>query len=172
MRDFLCGGVKNQMNININGVYIIDDQFFKDFPDPYLRGNDKENRPHYYAFKEEGYDLYWMVPMSHQVDKYKSIIKEKEDAGKPCDILHIIEINGEESVFLFADMFPVTIQYIKREYTINNIPLVLKDNSQIRVLNKKAKRIHFLLTKKNVKFTKTQPDVNKIRASLIYTSSK
>lgn len=41
-----------------NYFYIISDQFFHDFPDPYLRGNYQENRPHYFAFKEESTKIY------------------------------------------------------------------------------------------------------------------
>ena len=31
------------------GFYVIKDQFFVDFPDPYLKGNKGEHRPHYFA---------------------------------------------------------------------------------------------------------------------------
>ena len=34
------------------GFYIIKDKFFKDMPDPYLKGNKAENRPHYYCFED------------------------------------------------------------------------------------------------------------------------
>ena len=84
-----------------NGFYIISDEFFRDFPDPYLKGNKDEHRPHYFAFKDEKSGLYWMIPMSSRVDKYRKIVKEKESKKKPCDILHICKLdNGKESVFL------------------------------------------------------------------------
>lgn len=34
------------------GFYVIKDQFFVDFPDPYLKGNKGEHRPHYFALRD------------------------------------------------------------------------------------------------------------------------
>lgn len=33
------------------GFYVIRDKFFEDFPDPYLKGNKEERRPHYLLSK-------------------------------------------------------------------------------------------------------------------------
>ena len=42
-----------------------------------------------------------MIPLSSRIDKYKRIVEKKEQAGKPCDILHIVKLdNSRESVFL------------------------------------------------------------------------
>lgn len=43
------------------GFYVIKDIFFTDFPDPYLKGNKNENRPHYYAVQDHNTGLYWMI---------------------------------------------------------------------------------------------------------------
>lgn len=57
--------------------------------------------------------------MSSQVDKYKRIVEKKEKAGKPCDIIHIVKLDdSRQSAFLIQDMFPITDEYIEREYTI------------------------------------------------------
>ena len=41
-----------------------------------------------------------MILVSSRIDKYKNIIKEKKQEGKPCDILHIAKLdNDKESVF-------------------------------------------------------------------------
>ena len=43
------------------GFYLIKDRFFEEMQEPYLKGNKKENRPHYYCFEDkEGF--YWMIP--------------------------------------------------------------------------------------------------------------
>lgn len=34
------------------GFYIIKDSFFDDMNEPYLKGNKKGNRPHYYCFED------------------------------------------------------------------------------------------------------------------------
>ena len=52
------------------GFYIIKDQFFEDMADPYLKGNKAENRPHYYCFEDTKEGIYWMIPLSSQIDKY------------------------------------------------------------------------------------------------------
>lgn len=59
------------------GFYIIKDKFFKDMDEPYLKGNKEANRPHYYCFKEDVTGLYWMIPLSSRIDKYKNIISKK-----------------------------------------------------------------------------------------------
>lgn len=59
------------------GFYIIKDKFFEDMNEPYLKGNKEANRPHYYCFKEENTGLFWMIPLSSRIDKYKNIINKK-----------------------------------------------------------------------------------------------
>ena len=71
------------------GFYIIKDKFFTDMQEPYLKGNKEENRPHYYCFEDTLTGIYWMIPLSTQIDKYRKIIEKKKSTGKPCDIIHI-----------------------------------------------------------------------------------
>ena len=83
------------------GFYIVKERFFEDMSDPFLKGNKGENRPHYYCFEDTHTGIYWMIPLSSRIDKYKRIVEKKEQAGKPCDILHIVKLdNSRESVFL------------------------------------------------------------------------
>ena len=57
-----------------NGFYIIKDSFFSDMSAPYLKGNKKQNRTHYYCFEDSNYNgIYWMIPLSSRIDKYKKI---------------------------------------------------------------------------------------------------
>lgn len=149
------------------GFYIVKDEFFKDMNDPYLKGNKEANRPHYYCFKDEGTGLYWMIPLSSKIEKYKKIMRKKIASGKPCDILHIIKLdNDKESVFLIQDMFPITEEYIERTYTIGNNHLTVTSEHSALEIEKKAKKVMNLL-KKGVKFTPTQPDINAIINKLI-----
>ena len=59
------------------GFYVIKEKFFEDMPDPYLKGNKSESRPHYYCFEETNMGIYWMIPLSslglgkQQKDKIK-----------------------------------------------------------------------------------------------------
>ena len=67
-----------------------------------------------------------MIPLSSRIDKYKQIVEKKEQAGKPCDIIHIVKLDdNRQSAFLIQDMFPVTNEYIEREYNIAGNHLML-----------------------------------------------
>ena len=141
-----------------HSFYIIKDEFFSEMNDPYLKGNKSANRPHYYCFKEEE-NIYWMIPLSSRIDKYKAIMAKQESKGRRCNILHIAKLdNGRESAFLIQDIFPITDKYIARAYTIANQPLILTSEKTAADIDKKARKV-IKLIKHGVKFTPTQPDV-------------
>jgi hypothetical protein len=100
-----------------------------------------------------------MIPMSSRVEKYRNIIEKKLQYGKPCDTLYITTLdNGRENVFLIQDMFPVTEEYIEREYTIGENQLMLTSEQDVKEIERKARKVVSLL-KRGIKFTPTQPDV-------------
>ncbi len=141
------------------GFYIIKDKFFEDMSDPYLKGNKAQTRLHYYCFEDTNTGIYWMIPLSSRIDKYTKIIEKKEKAGKPCDILHIVKLDdSRESVFLIQDMFPITEEYIEREYTIAGNHLMLTSEHTAKEIEQKARKVMGML-KRGIKFTPTQPDV-------------
>ena len=144
------------------GFYVIKDQFFVDAADPYLKGNKGENHPHYYCFKESKDGVYWVIPLSSRVEKYRKIIESRIAAGKPCDTLHISKLdNNWENTFLIQDMFPITDEYIEREYTIAGNHLMLTSEHLVEEIEKKARRVAGLL-RRGVEFTPTQPNINAI----------
>lgn len=148
------------------GFYIIKDKFFEDMPDPYLKGNKAGNRPHYYCLEDTSTGIYWMIPLSSRIDKYRRIMEKKEKAGKPCDILHIVKLDdSRESAFLIQDMFPITEEYIEREYTIAGNHLMLTSEHTAREIEQKARKVMGML-KRGIKFTPTQPDVMAILEKL------
>ncbi len=148
------------------GFYIIKDKFFEDMPDPYLKRNKAGSRPHYYCFEDTNTDIYWMIPLSSRIDKYRRIMVKKEKAGKPCDILHIVKLDdSRESAFLIQDMFPITEDYIEREYTIAGNHLMLTSEHTAREIEQKAGKVMGML-KRGIKFTATQPDVMSILEKL------
>ncbi len=148
------------------GFYIIKDKFFEDMSAPYLKGNKTENRLHYYCFEDTSTGIYWMIPLSSRIDKYKRIMKKKEKARKPCDILHVVKLDdSRESAFLIQDMFHITEEYIEREYTIAGNHLMLTSKHTAKEVEQKAKKVMGML-KRGVKFTPTQPDVMAILEKL------
>ena len=83
-----------------------------------------------------------MIPLSSRIDKFRKIIEKKEQAGKPCDILHIVKLDdSRESVFLIQDMFPITEEYIEREYTIAGNHLMLTSEHTAKVIEQKARKV-------------------------------
>jgi len=58
-------------------------------------------------------------------------------------------------------MFPITEDYIEREYTISGNHMVLSSEHTINDINKKAKKIKAMI-KRGVKFLPTQVDALKI----------
>lgn len=149
------------------GFYIIKDQFFVDFPDPFLKGNKGEHRPHYFALRDPKTDLIWMIPMSSRAEKYKAIMDRKMDSGKSCDTLHICRLdNGVMNVFLLQDMFPITEDYISAEYTIGGNHLMLTSDREAAIILRKARRTINMIHR-GIRFTPTQPDVLKIEAALL-----
>lgn len=148
------------------GFYIVKDKFFEDMADPYLKGNKSESRPHYYCFEDACEGVYWVIPMSSRVNKYRHIMEKVKRAGKPCDFLYIAKLdNGRENAFLIQDMFPITDEYIEREYLFAGNHLMLTSEHAAEGIERKARKVMGLL-KRGIKFTPTQPDVVRILARL------
>ena len=153
------------------GFYIIKNEFFTDMNDPYLKGNKDENRPHYYCFEDAADGIYWMIPLSSRVEKYQRIIDKRLASGKPCDTLYIAELdNNRKSAFLIQDIFPITQDYIEREYTIAGNHMMLTSEHTARDIEKRAKKVVGLL-KRGIRFMPTQPDIPAILEHLKAHSS-
>ena len=81
-------------------------------------------------------------------------------------ILHIVKLDdSRESAFLIQDIFPITEEYIEREYTIAGNHLMLASEHTAREIEQKARKVIGML-KRGVKFTPTQPDVMTILKKL------
>ena len=68
------------MEIQQGYSYHIKDEFFNLVQDKYLMSNKEQGnyRPHYYAIRDKkNPELYWMIPISSQAEKYKEIIEKK-----------------------------------------------------------------------------------------------
>lgn len=151
--------------------YFLSDQYFIDFPDPYLMQN-KENihgvfhsRPCFYAFQDEKSGIYWMIPISSQVTKFKAIYQHKIQRSGFCDTLAFGYVLGHEKAFLIQNMCPVTSKYISSEYidNITNIPVRVNGAFEIQLLQK-AKKV-LALQRKGIKLI--FPDVLYIESQLL-----
>ena len=145
-----------------SGFYIINDEFFNVVSDKYLKDNKDGNRPHYYCFEDDVTGIYWMIPLSSRVGKYKKIIEKVILKRRKCDILMIAKLDDDRtSVFLIQDMFPVLEKYIERKYTIAGNHLVLTSEHVVRQLEKKERKV-LKLIKNGVILNPTQPSAMKI----------
>lgn len=66
--------------------------------------------------------------------------------------------DSRRSAFLIQDMFPITDEYIEREYTIAGNHLMLTSEHMVKEIEQKAKKVMGML-KRGVKFMPTQPNV-------------
>lgn len=92
--------------------------------------------------------------------------RKRKKPGNLGDILHIVRLDdSRESAFLIQDMFPITEEYIEREYTIAGNHLMLTSEHTVREVEQKARKVIGML-KRGIKFTPTQPDVMAILEKL------
>ncbi len=124
------------MEIKRGYSYHIKNKFFDEMGDENLMSN-KENgnyRPHYYAIEDERYsDIYWMIPISSKVDKYKKIFDSKMKKYKRCNTILIAEFSGKNSAYLLQNAFPIKKEYIDHVHTVNNIPVFVYKNIDFKL---------------------------------------
>lgn len=146
-------------------AYHIKDSYFDFAQDPYLLQN-KENecyRPTLYCIKDESTDLYWMVPISSQYEKFLTIRQNILKKGKPCKGIILGEFDGRDAAFLVQNMFPVTENYIDHIHTKNGNPVPVKRELQ-HVIRKNVKSF-LTLNKKGLKVTFT--DITRLEQLLL-----
>lgn len=100
-------------------------------------------RPCCYLFKfdKTNDDIYWLIPVSSQVEKYKNEYIKSLNKYDKCDNISFGYILGKEHAFLPQNLFPITSRYIDNVYIDKNT------NSPIRIspklmseLNAKARK--------------------------------
>lgn len=149
--------------------YFIDDKYFVDFPDGNLMRNHEtvngviHDRPCLYAFKDKNTGIYWAIPFSSKVAKYKSIYNKKVEKRGICDTIDFGYVLGYEKAFLIQNMCPFTDDYIRNEYISNGSPVQLDYNTQKRIIGKAVKVLRLHRQGKPLIF----PDVLKIESELI-----
>lgn len=150
------------MEILVGSLCFVTDELFLRVNDPYLKINyETTKRTHYFAVRDEKSELYWLVPCSSKIEKFELLIQKKKEAHKPTDTIKIVKIFGKKTVLLFQDMFPVTESYIDGPYIKGGQYVRIADPKLVLELEKTAKKVIKLLHK-GVKFTPTQPDINRI----------
>lgn len=131
--------------MEIGRLYFVKDTFYKRFHDCKLMENREvidgkpHKRPCCYLF--EFLNIYWMIPISSKVEKYKVQYQKAMRKYSMCDNISFGYVLGEEKAFLVQNLFPVTEEYINSIYIDKNTgkPIVIPNNL-IAELNKKARK--------------------------------
>ncbi len=137
--------------MNSGHFYYIEDKYFEDFPDSMLMKNKEQfdgqahDRPCFYAFEDSDTGLFWMIPFSSQITKYRQYYNKKVQKYNRCDTIAFGKVLGREKAFLIQNMCPVTQKYIKNEYldSVTNIPVRIDGVFEKELLEKAKKVLAF-----------------------------
>ena len=151
--------------------YFISDEYFTAFPDPRLMSNREQlsgsshDRPCFCAFMDRKTGLFWLIPISSQLSKFRSLYQSKLAKRGRCDTIDFGFVLGHEKAFLLQNMCPVSEQYIHNEYLdpLQNKPVQL-DGAFEHQLMQKARKV-LALQRKGIPLI--FPDVLSIEKQLI-----
>lgn len=142
--------------------YFITDDYYRKFHKEKLMINREvidgqvHNRPCYYAFPdEEEQQIYWMVPVSSQTEKYEREYSKSMKKYRMCDTISFGYLKGERTAFLLQNMCPVTEKYILNQYFYADTgkPVTIPSDLR-RELNAKVRKIlRFAKRGKKLTFT-------------------
>jgi hypothetical protein len=157
--------------LEIGHFYFLKQDYFIDFPDPYLMANKEtvngqlHDRPCFLSITNISSQIYWMIPISSKISKYSCEYQKKVDRFGNCVTIGFGDVLGHQKAFLIQNMCPVTPKYIDSEYFdhIANIP-VRVDGVFERSLIQKVNKV-LVLTRQGKKLT--FPDVLKIERDLL-----
>lgn len=157
------------ISLKVGHFYFLENQYFIDFNDDKLMSNHEavnnvtHDRPCYCCLKLSDTDIYWGIPISSQVEKYKDIYNKKVARYGVCDTIEFGNVLGREKAFLIQNMCPITDKYIKNEYLHEGAPVAIDRETHTRI-QKKASKVLALLhhSKVNLIF----PNVREIEEAL------
>lgn len=130
--------MENAGEIQECGLYIIKDKYFLDFPSTCHMDNKHEKRPYYFAIKDKN-NIFWMVPISHKVEKYRDKEQRTLEAHKTNIYSYITKLKGDYRAFLTGNVIPVTKGYI-RPFTVKGTAFVIEDKTDIKEIRSRVQR--------------------------------
>lgn len=146
-------------------AYHILDEYFQLVNDDNLMKNKEGNnmRPTFFCLYDAKTSLFWMVPMSSQVEKYMAIAaKSKERYGK-CTTIVFGGFAGAPNAFLLQNMFPVTEKYIAHVHTVNGNPIPVAHSTQQEIQGNFRQLMALIKRGKKVVF----PDVMRLEQIML-----
>lgn len=95
--------------------YFLSDEYCEKFYEYGVMANKEETssglhrRPCFYSIQDiKDENVFWMIPVSSQIDKYKKILENKLKRYKQYDGLEFGYVQGREAAFLLQNICPVT----------------------------------------------------------------
>ena len=151
------------MKVQTGYLYHIKDEFFDQINDKGLMINHENghSRPSYLAIKDK--DILWFIPLSTKIDKYNSIIEEKEKKYGQCKTILIRKIADKDSVILIQNAFPTIEKYVKSKHTIDGIYVKISDALKREIVNDFKYVLSLKTEGRDLFFT----DIDKIREIML-----
>lgn len=114
--------------------------------------NGKHGRPVFCAIKVDSENFYWVIPFSHQVEKYQRIYDKKINKYGRCDTIAFGYVLGEKKAFLLQNMFPVSEVYFNTVYIDKNTGKPIELSKKLKhELRTKANKLYSLYSRKGIK---------------------
>lgn len=127
--------------------YFLTKSYYRQFKDPNIMANKESEsgrytvRPFFFAFKDTKQpDIFWIIPISSQVDKFRKIAESKTERYGKCNSICFGKIFGVERAFLIQNMVPVTKKYV-RPYIHGGNAIETIDESLSKEIIRNAKDI-------------------------------
>ena len=154
------------MTIEEGKFYFIKDEFFNKIDEQLLCLNKRNGnkRPCYYCFKDlKQQKIFWFLPISSKVEKYKRVYAEKKKKYGKIDNIVFGYVEGEERAFLIQNMFPTLEKYVTEKYIKQKRDVIVNEELKME-LKRKANKILKLVENgyRNLVF----PDIVKIKQIL------
>lgn len=118
--------------------YFIKDSFYTQFSGRNLLENKGvgKMRPCMLVKTDEQFDgIYWFVPISSKVSKYKPIYERSLARYKRCHTIAMGSFLGDERAFLIQNMFPVQVRHIEKEMLHEGYSVSVEEKLQQRIIS-------------------------------------
>ena len=147
-------------------VVHIKDSFFELMQDNALMSN-KENggyRPHFLCIQDPVHpEIFWAVPLSSRVQKYREIAAKKEARYGRCDTIVIAPFCGRDCAYLIQNAFPITEIFIDHHHTVGGVPVHIGKSLRQEIERKLRRVLAVNRNRKGLLF----PDVEAILEKLV-----
>lgn len=103
--------------------YFLSDEYCEKFSKHGVMANKEidsdglHRRPCFYSIQDiKDKNIFWMIPISSQIDKYEKILEDKLKRYKDYDGLEFGFVQGRKAAFLLQNICPVTQKDVVEKY--------------------------------------------------------